>query len=222
MYRDSAINMQHFKKGWFIWRSVDNRASLPKMKQTKAESYRHPEADSPLRPEIGTQPKFKKKKPPVTYRYDSSLSPALEWDGQNGTRDLADFLLGCIKDTARLPAPHVFDAPRELKLNDGTTRATVRGLEDAVDQLAALGKPFLNWAGKAERLSFDVPTLPLFVHERLSTAAIIDTLKSHRKPADVQLDLFGDPQHPIASSFAHTSTATSGSTAWSSETPWWS
>lgn len=166
--------------------------------KAKAKGYRHPEADSPLRPEIGTQPKFKKKKPPVTYRYDSSLSPALEWDGQNGARDLADFLLGCIKDAARLPAPHVFDSPRELKLNDGTTRATVRGLEDAVAQLAALGKPFLNWAGKAERLSFDVPTLPLFVHERLSTAAIIDTLKSHRKPADVQLDLFGDPQHPIS------------------------
>ena len=52
--------------------------------KAKAQSYRHPEADSPLRPEIGTQPKFKTKKPPVTYRYDSSLSPALEWDGQNG------------------------------------------------------------------------------------------------------------------------------------------
>ena len=90
--------------------------------KAKAQSYRHPEADSPLRPEIGTQPKFKKKKPPVTYRYDSSLSPALEWDGQNGARDLADFLIGCIKDAARLPAPQVFDAPRELALNDGTTR----------------------------------------------------------------------------------------------------
>ena len=100
------------------------RAKPPKRSvsdKAKAQSYRHPEADSPLRPEIGTQPKFKKKKPPVTYRYDSSLSPALEWDGQNGARDLADFLLGCIKDAARLPAPHVFDSPRELKLNDGTT-----------------------------------------------------------------------------------------------------
>jgi len=28
---------------------------------------------------------------------------------------------------------------------------------------------------KAERLSFDVPTLPLFVHERLSTKAILET-----------------------------------------------
>jgi adenine-specific DNA-methyltransferase len=53
-------------------------------------------------------------------------------------------------------------------------------LQDAVVTLAAIGKPFLNWAGKAERLSFDVPTLPLFIHERLSTKAIIETLKGHR------------------------------------------
>jgi hypothetical protein len=35
-----------------------------------------------------------------------------------------------------------------------------------------------DWTGKAERLSFDVPTLPLFIHERLSTKAIIETLTS--------------------------------------------
>ena len=44
------------------------------------ESYRHPEADSPLRPDVGTAPEFRKRKPPVKYRYDSSLSPALDWD----------------------------------------------------------------------------------------------------------------------------------------------
>ena len=33
-----------------------------------------------MRPEVGTQAQFKKKKPPTTYRYDSSLSPALDWD----------------------------------------------------------------------------------------------------------------------------------------------
>ena len=46
-----------------------------------AEPYRHPEGKLLLRPEVGTQAQFRKKKPPVTYRYDSSLSPALEWDG---------------------------------------------------------------------------------------------------------------------------------------------
>jgi adenine-specific DNA-methyltransferase len=58
--------------------------------------------------------------------------------------------------------------------------------------------PFLNWAGKAERLSFDVPTLPLFVHERLSTKAIIDTLVGHRKEKQLDMfEMFGDPQHSV-------------------------
>ena len=59
-----------------------------------------------------------------------------------------------------------------------------------------MSKPFLNWAGKAERLSFDVPTLPLFVHERLSTKAIIETLTSHKRDKQIDMfSLFGDPQH---------------------------
>lgn len=95
-------------------------------KERRAEGYRHPEANALLRPDIGTQAQFRKKKPPVTYSYDPSLSPSLEW------------------------------------------------------------------AGKAERLSFDVPTLPLFVHERLSTAAILETLKGHEGDAQADLfDLFG-------------------------------
>ncbi len=55
--------------------------------------------------------------------------------------------------------------------------------------------PQLIWAGKAERTSFEVPTLPLFVHERLSTKAILETLKGHKFVN--QLDLFADPQHSI-------------------------
>jgi adenine-specific DNA-methyltransferase len=67
----------------------------------------------------------------------------------------------------------------------------------AAEELAAISKPFLNWAGKAERLSFDVPTVPLFVHERLSTKAILQTLTSHKKDTQATLDLFGDPQRSI-------------------------
>jgi len=53
-----------------------------------AESYRHYEGTNPMRPEIGTQPQFPKEKPPAIYRYDSSLSPAFDWDGQNSSREL--------------------------------------------------------------------------------------------------------------------------------------
>jgi hypothetical protein len=62
-----------------------------------------------------------------------------------------------IQDAAHLDPPHVFDKPRELHSNEGKVRSSVRGLTDAVEQLAAPSRPFLNWAGKAERLSFDVP-----------------------------------------------------------------
>ena len=58
--------------------------------------------------------------------------------------------------------------------------------------------PALDWAGKAERLSFDVPTLPLFVHERLSTAAILETLKGHTRDRQVDMfDLFGESDLPL-------------------------
>jgi len=150
-----------------------------------------------MRPEVGTQPQFRKKKPPKNYRYDSSLSPSMDWDGQNWARELGEWLLRMIEEASRLEPPHQFPQPQEF--NGG--QVTVLSLQEAVQKLKALGKPFLNWSGKAERLSFDVPTLPLFVHERLSTKAIIETLKSHRKdkgPLQSDfLDMFGDPQHSI-------------------------
>ena len=139
-----------------------------------AETYRHREAESPLRPDVGTQAQFRKKKPPATYRYDSSLSPALEWDGQNPARERGEALIARI-----LEAKSIEEA------------------KGAASELKALSKAFLNWAGKAERLSFEVPTLPLFIHERLSTKAIIETLKGHRRDPQMELELFADPQHSI-------------------------
>jgi adenine-specific DNA-methyltransferase len=74
--------------------------------------------------------------------------------------------------------------------------ASLTQAQEATRALKAMSTPFLNWAGKAERLSFDVPTLPLFVHERLSTKAIIETLTSHKRDKQIDMfSLFGDPQH---------------------------
>ncbi|MDP2052959.1 MAG: DNA methyltransferase, partial [Acidobacteriota bacterium] len=151
-----------------------------------------------MRPDVGTQSSFRKKKPPTTYRYDSSLSPALDWDGQNGARELGEWLLARIDEAAGLPAPHKFDAIREFKASDGRVLVSAASLSEAVAALKRIGKPFLTWTGKAERLSFDVPTLPLFVHERLSTKAIVDTLVGHKRDKQIDLySLFGDPQHSI-------------------------
>jgi adenine-specific DNA-methyltransferase len=177
------------------------RAKIAATPNGRTETYKHPDFDLALRPEVGTQPQFRKKKPPATYRYDSSLSPSLEWDGKNSARELGEWLLACIEDAAKLPPPHEFAQPSVFRDEAGRRVAECRGVRDAVDQLKRLGRPFLNWAGKAERLSFDVPTLPLFVHERLSTMAIVETLKGHTKEAPgAQLgmfELFGDPQRSI-------------------------
>ena len=66
------------------------------------ETYRHPEATSLLRPDVGTQAQFKKKKPPATYRYDSSLSPVLQWDGQNPAREKGEELIARILEAGTL------------------------------------------------------------------------------------------------------------------------
>lgn len=163
-----------------------------------AERYTHPEETSPMRPDVGTQAQFRKKKPPKTFRYDSSLSPSLEWDGQNGAREVGEWLLGLIERGARAGSD-TFAKPQEFSGADGRVLVTIHSLEEAVAHLKRLSGPFLNWAGKAERLSFDVPTLPLFVHERLSTKTIVNTLVGHRTDKQSDLwDLFGDPHHSFA------------------------
>ncbi len=130
-------------------------------KERGAKSYAHPEAGALLRPDIGTQAQFRKKKPPATYRYDSSLSPALDWDQQNPAREQAEAKLAALADRiARLSA--IVDAGdgddfslstlAEIREELAAAKAEAAGLK-------ALSRPFLDWAGKAERPSFDVPTL---------------------------------------------------------------
>src|SRR5580692_2516849 len=162
-------------------------------KNKTAKSYKHPGSESPMRPEVGTQSEFKKKLPPKKYRYDDSLSPVLEWDGQNAARERGETRIA--KAEAELS-----EARKKLNGKPETKDAAVHvvAAQKAVHELKAMSKPFLNWSGKAERLSFDVPTLPLFIHERLSTKAILETLKGHKRDKQTDMfDLFGDPQHSI-------------------------
>jgi adenine-specific DNA-methyltransferase len=77
------------------------------------------------------------------------------------------------------------------------TQETFGSVSECAARLKSLTKPFLNWAGKAERQQISVPTLPLFVHERHSTQAILETLKAH-KARGTNFDLFGDAGLDIA------------------------
>ncbi|MGB6836509.1 MAG: site-specific DNA-methyltransferase [Dehalococcoidia bacterium] len=54
--------------------------------------------------------------------------------------------------------------------------------------------PQLVWAGKAEHTSFEVPTVSLHIHERVSSSAIV---RSVQREEPKQLNLFADPQFPL-------------------------
>lgn len=152
--------------------------------------YRHL-TEAVQRPDAGVQDQFQARKPPKTYRYDSSLDPALSWDEQR-ERDLGEWLLGLIVRASTEGEAAVFAEPQVWQ--GGGVRVT--SLADAARALQTISKPFLNWAGKAERHEIRVPTVPLFVHERHSTKAILDGIR-HRKARGQTLDLFGDAQMDI-------------------------
>ena len=156
----------------------------------KAEQYRH-KNEAVQRPEVGVQDQFQGKRPPRTYRYDSSLDPAMSWDEQR-ERDLGEWLLGLIERAAREGEKAVFAEPQEWKGGNVTVDSTA----SAANFLKQISRPFLNWAGKAERHQITVPSVPLFVHERHSTKGILDGIR-HRKARGSTLDLFGDPQMDI-------------------------
>ncbi|QOZ29514.1 site-specific DNA-methyltransferase [Bradyrhizobium sp. CCBAU 51753] len=159
-------------------------AAQPSMSDLASE-YRH--ADLAVqRPDAGVQDQFQTKKPPKAYRYDSSLDPALSWDEQR-ERELGEWLLGLILRVAREGEANVFAEAQVWK--GGGVR--VKGVIEAAQVLQQIGQPFLNWAGKAERQEIRIPTVPLFVHERHSTRAVLDGIR-HRKARGQTLDLFGD------------------------------
>lgn len=173
-------------------------------KSTSGQPHASPTIDSPganaylypdkaiMRPDVGMEAQFSNKKTPKTYRYDSSLAPELAWD-ENAERDFAEWLLALIAEAADKGEATVFAQPQVWQ---GTNERFI-SLSQCAARLRSLTKPFLNWAGKAERRQISVPTLPLFVHERHSTQAILDTLQSH-KAVGTNLDLFGDTDLDVA------------------------
>ncbi|MDC7266788.1 MULTISPECIES: site-specific DNA-methyltransferase [unclassified Shinella] len=156
-----------------------------------ASIYKHKQ-ESVQRPDVGVEAQFSSKKAPRTYRYDSSLAPELSWD-ENADRAFAEWLLTLVADAAEKGEAAVFAEPQVWQ----GTEERFTSLSQCAARLRSLTKPFLNWTGKAERQQVTVPTLPLFVHERHSTQAILETLKSH-KALGTNLDLFGDIDLDVA------------------------
>lgn len=133
-----------------------------------------------------------------TWYYDPHLAPELQFDS---ARSKAESLIGEALAASEHEAEQARNellewldhalaggdeaAVREVVTNLRKRVAEKEFLQSQRESLAALKRmqePFLNWAGKAERTSFEVDTVSLHVHERIDPATILAAVqKSIRK-----------------------------------------
>ncbi|WP_334134324.1 DNA methyltransferase, partial [Tepidimonas sp.] len=122
---------------------------------TQILSYRH--SDRRVNnPEVGmvtptTDPNSGK----TRWAYDPHLDPALQFDPQR----------------ARI----------EALIDDALASGDAQQMKAALEELKRLQSPYLNWAGKAERTSFEVDTVSLHVHERIDPASILSAVRKTMK-----------------------------------------
>ncbi len=118
-------------------------------------SYRHLDKRK-NNPEVGmvtpsTDPDAGK----TRWAYDPHLDPELNFDPQR----------------ARI----------EQLIDDALASGDQEQMRAALEQLKKAQSPYLNWAGKAERTSFEVDTVSLHVHERIDPASILSAVRKRMK-----------------------------------------
>jgi len=177
------------------------------------DQYTHPEAQRPNNPPVGlvtpdTDPPLPPEKAKATYRYDWHIDPELNFD-PNAARDhlaetIARGLADETPDTDASAEPGAAPASlAESALGDDLTRtqaelakanAALARAREALTDIKQSQEPSLNWAGKAERTSFEVPTVSLHVHERIDPKTIIEAVRARNGNGhDDQPGLFEQP-----------------------------
>ena len=113
-------------------------------------AYRHPDRRK-NNPEVGlVNTESDPEQPKTAWAYDPHLDPALQFDS---ARAQADALIA-----------------HALAGNDPAA------MRHALQTLQRMGAPYLQWAGKAERTSFEVDTVSLHVHERIDAMSILSSV----------------------------------------------
>jgi len=123
--------------------------------ETQVLSYRHQDKRK-NNPEVGmvtpaTDPDAGKTK----WAYDPHLDPTLHFDPQR----------------ARI----------EQLIDDALESGDSERMRQVLEELKRTQSPYLNWAGKAERTSFEVDTVSLHVHERIDPASILSAVRKVMK-----------------------------------------
>ncbi|MFS2048107.1 hypothetical protein ACEN9J_08915 [Variovorax sp. Varisp41] len=99
-------------------------------KSQHTTNYQH-KHEATQRPDVGVQDHFTTKKPPWTYRFDSSLDPSLNWD-ENRDHDLAKWLIGLVRRCATEGEAVVFAAP-QVWAGGGVQVQSLKAAEDLLE-----------------------------------------------------------------------------------------
>jgi adenine-specific DNA-methyltransferase len=124
---------------------------------SKILSYRHGDKRK-NNPQVGLVNEANDPEQPKTiWRYDPHIDPELAFD--------------------------VGRAEIEKLIDDALASGDLARMRAALEELKRASSPYLNWAGKAERTSFDIDTVSLHVHERIDPMSILATVSKRIKDA---------------------------------------
>jgi adenine-specific DNA-methyltransferase len=137
-----------------------NTATAPKPQKLRAAdadepaqvlSYRHNDRRK-NNPEVGLVSETSDpQQPKQTWAYNPHLDPVLNFD------------------SAR--------AELETLIDDALASGDAKAAVAALEEIKRRGAPYLQWAGKAERTSFEVDTVSLHVHERIDPMSILSAVR---------------------------------------------
>ena len=131
-------------------------AKATKSKKKPIDQYDHKGKRRVNNPPVGlVTPETDNETGKKKYGYDPHIDPALQFDSQR--------------------------SQVEKIIDNGLSGETVEEVKAALQELRKRQAPYLNWAGKAERPSFEVPTVSLHVHERIDPRTIIEAVRKSRK-----------------------------------------
>jgi adenine-specific DNA-methyltransferase len=143
-----------------------NTATAPKTQRLRAAdadepaqvlSYRHNDRRK-NNPEVGLVSEASDpQQPKQTWAYNPHLDPVLNFD------------------SAR--------AELETLIDDALASGDAQAAVAALEEIKRRGAPYLQWAGKAERTSFEVDTVSLHVHERIDPMSILSAVRKRLEEA---------------------------------------
>ena len=169
------------------------------------ESYEHRGKQRANNPPVGlvtpdTDPDAGQR---ATYSYDPHVDPVLSWDQQIGRKEIEERYAEIRALTSAAEAAFVAlgrageaeSGGKGLEQLRAEADTLIRQAREAAAALERLQLPYLQWAGKAEHTSFEVPTVSLHVHERIDPRTIVQAVCNQPDAAaPVQLSLFATAQ----------------------------